>query len=360
MRRRGFSLMELVFAIAIGALLVAVAASLARWGSQQTGRGDEQNQLSQRTRLLRAQLRADIEAAGIGSTGAIAVPPTALYLRFAFPSDNGRTAMPVVLGENNVVAAGVMPNTDIIQVVVADPTTRVTTDQPSGPPEPNRLFIDQPIRCPNDLVYIVDHSAANGAGRTHLARIDGASPTSTLRGAEVLQFSIAPGSDVMCGRISVYWLDPAGQLMRADLDPDPGAGFTTLSGLLGFTSAPEVISPGGVDLQIAYSLSSEADGVGRTAAPAARWAYGTGSPTTIADENWFEVRMVRINLLLRSLRMVQESTFAVQQGTLEDEPPPGKTILQTYGRQLLTTTVVLTNQKYFDYSATAGQSAEPF
>lgn len=363
---RGFSLIEMVFALAIGALLVAVAASLARWGAQQSGRGDEQNQLSQRTRLLRNQIRADIEAAGIGSTGVIAVPPTALYARFTTLTRLGRQGMPVVLGENNVTAAGVLANTDIIQVVVSDPTTRTVVTETSGPPNPLQIFLADPIRCPNDLYYVVDHSASNGAGRAHLMRFTPVAfpGASNLQDAETIQFAIAPGSDVMCARISVYWIDTTGSLMRADLDPDPAATWTPLSGRLGHTGTVEVVSPGAVDLQIAYSLSSDALTVNRATLPPSRWAYGAGSITDLtlpANWNdWFEVRAVRLNLLMRSLRKVQETGFAVQQTLNEDDPGPEKTILQTYGRQLLTTTVVLTNQKYFDYSATAGQSAEPF
>src|SRR5688572_4882104 len=122
MNRRGFSLIELMFAIAIGALLVGVAASLARWGSSQSGRGEEANQLSQRARLLRGQLRADLEAAGIGSTGAIAIPNTAFWDNYNIGSANLYRAMPVIRGANNVTTDGnVLANTDIIQVVVADP-----------------------------------------------------------------------------------------------------------------------------------------------------------------------------------------------------------------------------------------------
>lgn len=358
-QKSGFSLIELMFAVAIGAILVAVAASLARWGSQQSGRGDEQNQLSQRARLLRSQLRADIEAAGIGSTGAIAVPATAFYARYSTLTANGRTAMPVVLGENNVISANVMPNTDIIQVVVTDPTLRRTVIDPSGPPNPTQLFLDAALTCKNYLVYIVDHSAANGAGRSHLARIDPV--TSALLGAETLQFAIAPGADVMCARISVYWIDQNRNLNRADLDPDPAAPWTSLGATLGYTGTPELVTPAAVDLQIAYSLSSEASALTRGSAPASRWAYAAGSATVIAPAtDWFEVRLVRINLLLRSLRMVQETSFAVSEGPIEDEPGPGARIPITYGRQLLQTTVVLTNQKYFDYTAPAGQSAEPY
>lgn len=367
--QRGFSLIEMVFALAIGALLVAVAASLARWGSQQSGRGDEQNQLNQRTRLLRGQIRADIEAAGIGSTGVIAVPPTALYARFTEPTRLGRNGMPVVRGENNVTVPTVMANTDIIQVVVSDPTNRAVVTETSGPPNPLQIFLSKErgiFRCPNDLYYVVDHSASNGAGRAHLMRIDvnaTAGLPSNLMDAETIQFAIAPGSDVMCARITVYWIDSGGALVRADLNPAPTAPWIPLTGALGHTGTVEMVSPGAVDLQIAYGLSSDAVAMTRASLPAARWAYGAGSPTQIGPANradWFEVRSVRINLLMRSLRKVQETGFAQLQMPNEDDPTAGKSILQTYGRQLLTTTVVLTNQKYFDYSATAGQSAEPF
>lgn len=361
----GFSLIELMFAIALGALMVAVAASLAKWGSSASGRGDEQNQLSQRARLLRTQIRADIEAAGIGSTGAIAIPNSPFWDQYRIITPvGGRRAMPVVRGENNISVAGVVaPNTDVIQIVVVDPTggSRRITNDVSGPGRPGNeaiLWIDNlPTDC--RMLYIVDHSAANGAGRSHLALTNApagpVNPASGLALVEPLEFPIPAGADVMCARITTYWMNPTFQLMRNDALP--GGAVTAIGSL--FTVGPnEVVTPGALDFQIAYSLSSEA--LPRNTPPAARWAYGGGSGTAVGSlDQWFEVRIVRLNLMLRSLRKVQDTNFLIGLDLLEDEPA-AKTVEQTYGRQLLQTSVVLTNQKFFDYSAPAGQEAEPY
>jgi hypothetical protein len=347
-----------MFAVALGAMMVAVAASLAKWGSSASGRGDEQNQLSQRARLLRSQIRADIEAAGIGSTGAVAVPNSAFWNSYNVMTVANRRAMPVVRGDNNITVAGlVAANTDVIQLVVADPTpeSRRVTDDVSGPPgaTASLLYFDPPLDCVSPIIYIVDHSAPNGAGRSHLARVAAANPDGVTL-AEPLEFAIPAGADVMCARITTYWVDPNFQLMRNDAVP--GAPVTPIGSL--FISGPnEVITPGAIDFQVAYSLSSEA--LARNTAPSARWAFGAGSPTAAAGRDWFEVRIVRLNLMLRSLRKVQDTNFLIGISLLEDEPVE-KTVEQTYGRQLLQTSVVLTNQKFFDYSAPAGQEAEPY
>jgi type II secretory pathway pseudopilin PulG len=398
-RRAGFSLLELVFALGVGALLVAVAASLARFGARQTGRGDEQNNLSQRVRLLRSQIRADIEAAGIGSTGAIAIPtaPAAFWNALAVTTPiAGYRAMPAIRGANNITGdADAAPGSDAVQIVVPDPSTLARTTLVSGPPTDTELYLPLPLpagiaSCPNGLVYIVDHSAPNGAGRAHLLTLDlggaAASPgiastiVPTSLGATIL-FPIAAGSDVMCARISTYWVsaDPADpnrrHLRRDDLVP----GATAPSQLGGSnlyisnrTLGNDLISPGVLDLQIAYSFSSEFPGIARTGNDADRWAFdnvaGAGVDGAVelsssgADFGWFETRLVRVNMLVRTLRRVEDQgSYAIAPLPLEDRTPGTEPRVEVhYGRQVVTTQALLTNLRYFDYTGSIGLVAEPY
>lgn len=391
-QRRGFSLLELMFATAIGGLLVGVAANLARWGARQSGRGDEANSLSQRARLLRNQLRADLEVAGFGSTGAITYPAgDAWWTPLGVGLTAGRhEAMPSVRGANNITGdPRVVPGSDAIQIVVPDPSSRQQTNAVSTG---NLLQIltamDQRVpaslSCPvvngEILLYVTDHSAPNGAGRAHLMKVaPSAAPAPLMPPGATLRFDIAPGSDVMCARISTYWLDNQAPnqswLHRTDLIPD--SVLAPFAGTNIFVTAPAVrgadlVSPGVVDLQIAYGFSSEFPGglVPRTAPEAARWAFDgvVGAVDTApqilafgADPGWFEARQVRVSMLLRTLRRVDESSFAIQPLPLEDrDPATAPAIEVNYGRMAMTTSTVLTNLRYFDFSGSAGLVAEPY
>ena len=109
MNRRGFTLLELMIGLAIGAVTVVVASSVAQMLFRQAVSGRQQTDFNSRTRTLGRQLRADIRAAGIGSTGAVFVNPTVLpWLALGVPTTafGGYPALPVIRVSTNVVAGG--------------------------------------------------------------------------------------------------------------------------------------------------------------------------------------------------------------------------------------------------------------
>src|SRR5262249_10206564 len=133
--------------------------------------------------------------------------------------------------------------TDAIMVVVPDPTTMSQTSQnialgDTALPTTGDVNAGNPcaVRSAGNVsfIYVVDHSSSSGAGRTHLLRgPPGASGTFQvgLAAGESTAFSIARGADVMCARISTYWIatPPAAAaisgvhqtpwLLRSDLIP---------------------------------------------------------------------------------------------------------------------------------------------
>src|SRR5262249_4131485 len=129
-------------------------------------------------------------------------------------------------------------------------------------------------------------------------------------GGDTLQFTIAPGSDVMCARISTYWVDTKFWLHRSDFDP-AGGGATITGGngvvLRTTNGAGDAIAPGLVGLQVADRFPCSAPGLGSATPEVGRWAYGPPGPPsgygpTAGGREWFEVRRVRINMTGRALR----------------------------------------------------------
>lgn len=385
--RRGFTLLEMVFALFVGALLVAVAANLARFGAQRAGKGEEQNALNQRVRLLRNQIKADLELAGLGSTGAIAVPGGVTFWDdFTVTTVAGFSAIPALRGGDNLAGGTVpmVPGSDAVQMVVADPSTRQRTSDVS-PQGGSTLNMAGPLDCPPfGLVYVTDHSAPNGAGRTHIMTIPVPSAAGAVAiegGAGTLAFTIAAGSDVMCARVSTYWLECQGDpaicprrwLRRNDLDPSVASeqlGASDIRLTNAVASPDDLISPGVVDLQIAYSFSSEL--APRIGTDNTRWAFdGDGAGGLDADpalasggRGWFETRQVRVNLLLRTLREIDQkggAGFSISPTLLENQTSTAAVAIPVgYGRQVMTSSVLLTNLRFFDFNSAMGLAAEPF
>jgi len=366
-RARGFSLVEVLVAMAIGAFGIAVAAVMARTAVKQSGRGKQASQMSDHTRLIVRQLRADLDVAGMGSTGAVAADCTNPMwggICAATPG-SGFNAIPAVRGTNNlngtVGGITIRGGSDAIQIIVPDPSTRVTTTQ-SAPAGSGVIFIP-PIGCP--VIFISDHSAPNGGGRTQLMLIDNpgsTNPTSRFR----LQFAVYEGSDVLCARLSTYWVDEDGWLYRSDAVVDRGPDAT-----LGGISFPEPssegrLAPGIEDLQIAYRFSSELT-ANRGAAPLDRWAFddepgGTDVEAALALQGaagWFEARQVRMSLLSRSLRAVVEPGVVINEPPLEDRADPIE-LEQGYSRRVTRTSAVLRTLRYFDMTSPSGLRAEPY
>jgi prepilin-type N-terminal cleavage/methylation domain-containing protein len=401
MMSRGFSLLEVMIALAISAFGIVAAAQFARSATRQTRFENEVNQLSSEARVLATQLREDLRVTGLGSTGAIGVDPaSAPWTQIAISNAGLSTALttgspfpsiPAVSGADNapLVGSGTwasVPNTDMLMLVVPDPSTLVQT-QDLSPRGSNALATLNRMTCPNSMVYVTDHSAANSAGRTQIANnVNGAGigPT-TLN--DLLQFDVAAFSDVMCARVSLYWVgidtsQPAPQtpwLLRSDLSSSAGPYTNVVGGsggggpgvLLDQSSPPQAIAPGVWDFEVAYRLSPAAPDNSipslRIGAPnpLQQWVFdaaGLGPANLSLGPDWFEVRQVRFSMYvgtLRTLRDTRSNATTISEPGLENRVP-NVAIPIGAGRYQLTTAEVLTNLRFFDKNVPSGILAEPY
>jgi hypothetical protein len=385
-------MVELMIALAIVAFAIVAAAKISSSAVRSSRRGTETVDIGQHARLISRQLRVDLRLAGEGSTGAIGVDSTTFWNNFSGTfSSGGYNMMPAVTGANNITAgtsiasgAVVTPNwvTDAIQLVVPDPATRVQIVDPyragMGAPSLNLAPLQTfPTTCPGGLVYIVDHGAANGAGKTQLA-IHGGACTGCVKINDTTIFNIAPGAEVMCARISTYFVGvpAAGNttvpwLLRSDIDPattpvavSGAAGTVNVSGSGG--PGAWMDAPGVYDLQIAYAFSSELSGMARgvtPTSPAGRWAYapgGTADPNSTSS-GWFEVREIRFDMLVASVRAITDINgvtttlpeMAAEDGAQIPMPPEQGRFRLSAGESLMTL-------RLFDKALPQGVPATPY
>ena len=175
----------------------------------------------------------------------------------------------------------------------------------------------------------------------------------------------------MCARVSTYWVDNLGWIHRSDLT---GAAVVPIHISFpvyvdGSRADDDVIAPGVLDLQVAYRLSAEIyRAAGQPVPPpgAGEWAFESSAPGTannfmigaVNAANWFEVRMARANLLVRTLRKIRHKGAMRAPGAREDGP--AIQVLRETSSDWITTSETVTNLRYFDFGAPAGAPAEPY
>jgi prepilin-type N-terminal cleavage/methylation domain-containing protein len=377
-RRRGFTLVELMIAVLIAAFTVLVAANVASVVVRQAAKGRQATDFNSRARVIGKQLRADVRLAGIGSTGAVTANPGSAVLGAIITGNTpvgDFPAIPAVAGCNNVASAGILAGSDVIQLIVANPTMHGTTELTAAQGQTALTMVDAaPLADPScTMLYIVDHSTPGGNGRTQLAMRGGVGGNVVTLN-DPLNFTVQSGSDVMCGRVSTYWVgDPNGDgygdfLARSDLT---GPATPICAGVFLPTGAgpQDMVAPGVVDLQIAYAFSAEVfrnNGDPLPANAEDRWAFkagGGGVPAAYFGAtafNWFEVRMVRFNILTKRMRAIDTSAVQVPVTRAEDGAPAMGSLPAAVAPEWLTTTEVLTNLRYFDSGMPAGVQAEPY
>ncbi|MBK6684482.1 MAG: prepilin-type N-terminal cleavage/methylation domain-containing protein [Deltaproteobacteria bacterium] len=367
---RGFTLLEMMVALGVSAVVVLTTAEVARYAVSASEGGGQRTELSSRVQLATTQLRSDLMRAGSGSTGAVAGNGVAWGAGgiTVVSAGNAFPAIPVVRGLDNVPAGttvgGIVARegSDIVQLVVPglDPNDLQLTTAIS---HVGTLALEAPVALPGGracpFLYVVDHGAPNGAGRTQLLNyVPGTSgPISLL---DPLAFTVSPGSEVTCARISTWWVSDNRELRRSDLLP--GAAFGTNGEIFTSPNAAgisDIITPGVEDLQIAYVFSSMAPG----ATPGQR-TFGAPAPedynvTAQVDSAWFEVRSVRYNILGRALRAAGAAGGAPTVPIVENRAAP----LILNGRYSFTAgrgAVELTTLRMFDDSAESTLTAEPY
>lgn len=380
-RASGFTLIELLIALAIGSFGMAVAAYVAQVAVRQGGRGQQQNQLGSSSQLVGRQIRNDLELTGHGTSGAAGIDPADPNLiNVAIATPGGRTAIPVVRLLNNMPSAAIggvltMNNSDVLQLVVPNPATAVPTAVPirrtSATSEvfnaANFNAATPPPAC--GLYLVADFGATTGAARSQI--IDPAAGTT-------LQFDVSQGSNVMCVRISTYWVDTSFALRRSDYVPAASA-FVAFGGITifvpGATNIGEIIAMGALDFQVALRLSAEVFGPAATAD--ASWAFtapanGAADAALAVQTNWFEVRQVRFSIPLRAARSVDEPgvTLMAAGDVFEDRPAGSlladvqaldpNALARGYAMTRISSSQVLYNLRFFDQNLPALTPAEPF
>lgn len=379
-RQRGFTLLEMMVAVAIGAATVVMAAKIAAVVIQQNNLSEMKNDLSLRTRVLSEQLRADIRLAGLGSTGAIGVDPASPVLSaIAIPAtpSGGFPAIPAIVGGNNLPTQPFPQGTleggsDVVMMVVPNPRSLVRSTARARRNTQTIDVLDSTEfgnNCP--LAYIHDHTNPNGAGRTQLAWVQNVNPTA-INISDFLQFTAAAGTEVMCARISTYWVDNTGWLHRTDLVNN---GLLRMGASNVFVNAgpppiPDLMAPGIQDLQIAYKVSSEAY---RQAVPpavvplasTARWAYTGDAVSATALMNaaanahlWFEVRLIRLNLFARRAKRLHPSADTQPVAAVEDGDQVDRNFAA--GGEWIATSEAVTSLKMFDSATAEDVPAEPY
>lgn len=371
---RGFTLIEVLITVMIGAATVVAAAKVAETLVLQSNRGRQANDYAARNRLLGRQLREDLRVAGLGSTGAVAISAgDAMFAGLPYgPTPAGYNAMPAVSGVNSAAGgANVRPGSDALQLVVPNPsTTRFTSLRARR----NQNALDFAAgdatlfqNCP--MVYVSDQSSPSGGGRVGLFGVN-----SVVAGARVtvnapLPFTVAPGSQVMCARVSTYYVDDQALLHRSDW---AGGGLTTINGAVGQVlvdlTSDQVMAAGIEDMQIAYRMSSElyvrGGGAPPVGNPDAQWVFagdaGNADGEMGPDWAWYEVRQVRFNLLARRLRRVGVTSSQSQLEVEAREDGNVRDMIRASSPDWLTSSEVVMNLRLFDMGAPSGLEAEPY
>jgi prepilin-type N-terminal cleavage/methylation domain-containing protein len=373
--RRGFTLIEVMVSVVIGAITTLFAAELAQMVIRQNARGEQRNDLTGRNQILGRQLRSDLQNAGVGSTGAIGVASgdAALDALTTDTPGGGNPSIAAVTGANNVAGAAaggrnVLDGSDVIMVVVPDSTTLVTTDDLSREATDSLSMLDAAPLANCDFVYVLDKSMPSGAGRTFLASSAGAGGLGlAINGT--LPFTVAPGSDVMCARVSTYWVDDEGWLHRSDLEPGDAPVMVGRVGIPEGNVLTDIMAMGVEDMQIAYHFSSAAvfpAGPLPGADPADGWAFSDVAAFVPAlDTDWFEVRRVRLNIAARSLREIGSGVevSAAERDlslALVEDQPAARQVPMGLAVAWIRTEETLVNLRYFDYGADVDLAVEPY
>lgn len=373
---RGFTLLEVMVAIGVASITVMLATQAATMVIRSNFNREQATDKSMRTRTLLEQMQADVQLAGMGSTGAIGVDPAdpTFTQMVLVNSAGGVPSIPAIAGSNSLRPPGPAYGTpvtasDAVQMVVPNPRTTTPTTQRAPAGTATLEFVDSGELAGCPLVYINDHSEPNGVGRTQLAFTTGRTPTTvSIRGS--LLFTVNPGSDVSCARISTYWVAQGGVLFRSDAAAN-GAMLQLLPGPVTVPNpAPvteAVAATGVMNMQIAYLMSSEAFRTyGRPVPlPDMRTMFanaGSGlEPFAVSNpEIWFEVRGVRFNLLVSNQKaeMGRDTTTLANPGMREDGDP-GNQVIARKG-EWTTFAESATSLRFFDQATTTGVQAEPY
>ncbi len=342
--RRGFTLVELMFALAIGLFVVAALYNLFTNQVRQFVYQDLQMEMHQNTRLATDMMSRTARLAGYGTNGSTSGVFGA--------GGNPANSLPSIISSNNLGPNG----SDAITIVSMDPSLVVNTAANFPPSCTSTMLTVDPLVLNNaarvaqyhegELLMCYDYASIGGF-RSFLWPMNADANASAGElyvesGTTFADYDIAcPMAEnlplvMTCSRAEVvtFYVD-------ADDTDGIGAGSADHPVLmmdLDFESpdADDVPLVDNVeDIQFAYCLAS-ATGTTDCADPGA-WV------DTIATDEASEVYMIRISLVVRSSRTDPSRLHAGQRPALEDNP--ASTATDNYFRQVLSTEVAVRNMR---------------
>jgi type IV pilus assembly protein PilW len=340
--RRGFTLLELVFAIAIGAVVVAGLYSVFRMQMRQFVAQDLQMEMHQNGRMGLDILSRTARMAGYGTASG--------ETRGIFgAAGNADDTLPAVISYNGTGPWG----SDAITLVSMDPALVVNTAATQPPPcDTTVLHFDPAVLHnaariaqyqANDLVLCYDY-AGIGAWRSYLWTLEAAgnatsgdlAVSANTQGDYIAECSGTTNLPLVmvCSRaeVATFYIDadetdgigpgsPDHPVLMMDLDfQSPSA-----------NDIPVVDNV--EDMQVAYCLQ----GAGGTTdcSQAAAWQ----DSITTADVD--DVYMMRLSLVIRASRPDLQANYVNQRPALEDNP--GGSTVDNYYRQVVSTEVMVRN-----------------
>lgn len=343
--RAGFTLIELMIAIAIASVVVAGLYSLFTVQTRQFIFQDLQMEMHQNQRFATDIVSRSVRMAGFGSSGRVDG-----YLGWGGAVDND---LPAVISYNNWSGGG---GTDAITVVYGDPSLTLRTD-PSflAPCETTSLrfpmgILDYSTRLgeytAGEMMMCMDYASLAGM-ETYLWVLSG-DPTSTgvVPVYDATAYSDYAGICPVGENLTPAMFCTKAQVMTFYVDNDGSAGgpgtpekpVLMVDMDLGFPEADDIPLVENVeDLQFEYCLL-DADGDGATDDCTAAGAVWVDDITTDQGD---EVQMVRMHLLVRSSRQDPGDLYQNSQPSLADHIVTSST--DGFYRQVLMTEVTVRN-----------------
>lgn len=339
--RAGFSLLELMFAVAIGAFVVAAIYNLFTLQMKQFVRQDLQMEMHQNARMAVDVLTRTGRMAGFGTAGQT--------LGAFGASGSQNNPLPAVIAYNNVGPNG----SDAITLVSMDPALVINTTSTSPVACNTTTLSFDPAVLHNasrvaqyrsgEMIMCYDY-AGIGAFRSWLWPVtaDGSGVTGQIAVADGTTYADfqadCPGTEnlpliMTCSRaeVATFYID-------ADDSDGIGPGSAEHPVLmmdLDFESpdADDVPVVDNIeDIQFAYCVET---GTGTDCSLPTAWQ------DTLTDAEVDNLYMIRVSLVVRSDRQDPNRVFVGQRPALEDNP--GATSTDNYYREVISTEVVVNN-----------------
>lgn len=356
--KRGFTLIEMMVALAVGLVGIAAAFAFARTQIRGYANQDEVARMQASAQLVLEGLARDIRNAGYGTSYYAGMPSTGMggdvFIVDGAANSRGFPAMRIA---NNVAApAQVMPGTDAITLLRVTSDSVVLQDAIPCVPGTTQVYLVEPatitrlrscLTAPGGLVLVSDSSRPTGEPESMLLAADPASlglgglrfvnayginPSVAARCTDDSNppTGVGAGSFAVCVEPVSYWVDTFARLrMWQPMSSAQSNAPATAGGRVPIDPTNDaVIAEGVEDLQLSLFMSAES---GVAAGPV--WIRDNAA-LDIADEGQMsEARVVRISAVVRTQRSLTQTNMAREGlldpgGLLEDHLLP---TTQLYG-----------------------------